>query len=137
MLNELDARKFIRNKRYALWLGGSLCAFTVVMILLEHLFGAAEKYLFTTLGTELLLYMLLNAISCLIVDDMWQHVKRTVPVYAGNLLIISAVLYIVVGAGWKDHRTFFPALEALIFCFFASMVLILVIRSVATFLKQE
>lgn len=137
MLNELDARKWILSKRYALWLGGLLCGFTVFVILLEYVFGAADKYLFTTLGTELLLYMLLNAISCLIVEDMWKHVKRTVPVYTGNLLVVSTVLYLLLGAEWKAHKTFFPALEALIFCFFASMVLILVIRSVATFLKQE
>lgn len=137
MLNELDARKWILSKHYALWLGGALCGFTVMMILLAYTAGADDKYLFTALGTELLLYMLLNAISCLIVENMWKHVQRTLPVYAGNLLLVSVVLYMLLGAEWKNHQTFFPALGALIFCFFASMVLILVIRAVAGFLKQE
>lgn len=137
MLNELDALKIIRKKNYAFLLGGSICVVSVLVLLIEYAAGASHKYYFTTMGTALLFYMLVNAISCLLVDNMWTHVKRTVPVYALNLLLSGGLIYLFIDGAVDDHRAFYPALGALIFCFFASMVLILVIRSVASFLKEE
>ncbi|HNA58444.1 MAG TPA: hypothetical protein PK511_13695 [Chitinophagales bacterium] len=137
MLNELDALNLIRKKRYPYVLGGTLCVLTCLALTIEFVAGASHKYLFTTLGTELLFYMLVNAISCLLVPDMWIHVKKTIPLYLVNLAITGSLIYLFIDGAVRDHRAFFPALGALVFCFFASMVLIMVIRMVASFLKQE
>lgn len=137
MLNELDALKLIRHKYYAFLLGGSIGLLCIIFLLIEHAAGAQHKYFFTTLGTALLFYMLVNAISCLLVENMWAHVKRTIPVYVLNVLLSGGLIYWFIGGAVDDHKAFYPALAALIFCFFASMVLILVIRSVASFLKEE
>lgn len=137
MLNELDALKIIRKKHYAYILGGSIGLLCMVTLLIEYAASAQHKFFFTTLGTALLFYMLVNAISCLLVENMWTHVKRTVPVYLVNLLVNGGLIYFFIDGSVDEHVAFYPALGALIFCFFASMVLILVIRSVASFLKEE
>lgn len=136
-MNELDARKLILKKQYPLILGGSLCAVTFIAVLIVFVSGAEHKYLLTTFGTELLLYMLLNAVSSLIVADLWQHAKRTVLVYVSNLIVIGTLVYLLMDRDMHTISNFYPALGALIFCFFASMVLITLIRMVANFLKQE
>ena len=137
MLNENDAYRLILHKRYPFMLGGVLCVLTIFAVLICYAAGVADKYLLTVVGSELLLYMLLNAISCLLVANMWKYVKTTIPVYITNLIIQFLVLYFILGASINDHKAFFPSLGALVFTFFSSMVLITVIRMVANFLKQE
>lgn len=138
MLNVLESRQLILKKGYPFILGASLCVLTVISILIAYAAGAKPVSLLTILGAELLLYMLLNAVSCLIVPSLWQHVKRTVPTFIINFLLVGTVLYFLLGGDTLSKAdNFYPALGALVFCFFASMVLILVIRAVANFLKNE
>lgn len=138
MLNVLESRRLILKKSYPFLLGASLCALTLIGIFIGYAAGVKPVSLLTTLAAELLLYMLLNAVSCLIVPNLWKHVKRTVVTYIANLLVVGSVLYLLLGkVKLQDSNGFYPALGALIFCFFASMVLIFIIRSVADFLKSE
>jgi hypothetical protein len=138
MLNVLESRQLILKKQYPFILGATLCGLTIISILIAFAAGAKPVSLLTILGAELLLYMLLNAVSCLIVPSLSAHVKRTIPTYIVNFLIVGIVLFMLLGADTLSQSdNFYPALGALVFCFFASMILILVIRAVANFLKNE
>jgi len=137
MINESDARHIILKKRFPWILGGMLCALAVVSILIVFAANADSKYLLTIFGTELLLYMLLNASACLIVAHIWKHVQRTLPVYALNFVVVAGLLYLLLGKEIADHHNFYPVIGALVFSFFASIVLITLIRTLANFFKEE
>ena len=106
-------------------------------MLLVFISGAAYTYVWSVVGMNLLLYMLLNAFSCLLVPELWKYIKTTILVYLLNLGILFLMLYLLMGKDFSEYSGNLPAFGALVFCFFGSLILISFIRGAANFLKNE
>ncbi len=137
MLKTIDVKRWAQQKTYPIYLGAILCCTAIVFMLFVHLTVKDPKFVWTVVGIEMLLYMLLNAFSCLLVPDLWTYIKRTMGVYLLNLAMLGLVLYMLLGPNFMDFSGNFAAFGALIFCFFASLILISFIRGVADFFKNE
>jgi|GEM_PF-1816206 len=137
MLKTIDVKRWSQQKKYPIYLGAVLCLTAVVFMLFVNLTVADPKFVWTVVGIELLLYMLLNAFSCLLVPDLWIYIKRTIGVYIVNLVVLGVTLYLLLGSDFMGKSGNFAAFGALIFCFFASLFLISFIRGVADFFKNE
>lgn len=137
MLNTSDLLRWATQKKYPIFLGAALCASALVMMVLVYLTVSDHKFVWTVAGIELLLYMLLNAFSCLLVPDLWVYIKRTIPIYVLNIVALGTMLYLLLGKDFMVESGNAPAFGALVFCFFASLFLISFIRGVADFFKQE
>lgn len=137
MLKTTDVQQWAKLKRYPIYLGGVLCAAAIVFMLLVYATVSDPKFVWTVVGIQLLLYLLLNAFSCLLVPDLWIYIKRTIGVFVINLVIMGLVLFLLLGNDFMEASGNFAAFGALIFCFFASLILISFIRGVADFFKNE
>lgn len=137
MLNKLNIKGLTAHPNYAWFLGAALCGSAILMMLIVFVSGLEYNYVWSVVGMELLLYMLLNAFSCLLVPDLWKYVKKTVLVYVINLGLLFLMLYLLLGKNFSDYSGNLPAFGALIFCFFGSLILISFIRGAVNFLKNE
>ena len=137
MLDKLNVKRLTAHKHYAWYLGTALCGSAILFMLLVFISGAAYTYVWSVVGMELLLYMLLNAFSCLLVPDLWSYIKKTIFVYLLHLGLLFLMLYVLLGKNFSDYSGNLPAFGALVFCFFGSLILISFIRGAANFLKNE
>ncbi len=135
VLDERNAIKYINRKRYPLILGGSLCILALVTIGLLFLAGKYDLMI-SVAGIELLLYMILNCVSGLIVLKIKPYFKVTVVVFIVNFFLIFGFIYLLIGSRLSEYRDYAPILEAFIFSFFGSFILVMIIRNVVTFLKE-
>jgi len=137
MLDKINVRKLTAQKLYPWYLGTALCGGAILIMLLVFISGAAYTYVWSVVGMNLLLYMLLNAFSCLLVPELWKYIKTTILVYLLNLGILFLMLYLLMGKDFSEYSGNLPAFGALVFCFFGSLILISFIRGAANFLKNE
>lgn len=135
--NKLKTKDFVDAKNYPMYLAGILFGLTAIFMGIAFFVTGELKSLWTVFGIELLLYMLLNAFSCLIVAKIGLYLRRTVLFYVINLLLVVVLIYLYSGKSLTEYRDGFPAFEALIFCFFSSLILISLIRAVVNFFKEE
>lgn len=136
-MNKLKTKDFVDSKNYPMYLAGILFGFAAIFMGITFLITGELKSLWTVFGIELLLYMLLNAFSCLIVTKIGLYLRKTILFYVLNLLLVIVLIYLYSGKSLMDYRDGFPAFEALVFCFFSSLILISLIRSVVNFFKEE
>lgn len=136
-MNKLKTKDFVDSKHYPMYLSGILFGFAAIFMGITFLITGELKSLWTVFGIELLLYMLLNAFSCLIVTKIGLYLRKTILFYVLNLVLVIVLIYLYSGKSLMDYRDGFPAFEALIFCFFSSLILISLIRSVVNFFKEE
>lgn len=135
LLDERHAIKYINRKFYPYWLGGVLCALTILILTIVFLI---RKYdlLVSIAGIEILLYMILNCVSGLIVSNIRRYFKVTVIAFLINVLIVFGYIYLLIGSRLSTYSEYLPILEAFIFSFFGSFILIVLIRNVISFLKE-
>ena len=136
-MNKLKTKDIVNSKNYPMILAGILFVFAAVFMGVTFFITGDPKSLWTIFGIELLLYMLLNAFSCLIVTKIGLYLRKTVLFYVVNLILVVLLIYLYSGKSLLEYREGFPAFEALIFCFFSSLILITLIRSVVNFFKEE
>ncbi len=129
--------KLVDSRNYPLILAGILFGITALLMLLVFAITRDGRHLWTVLGFELLLYMLLNAFSCLIVTKIGLYLRNTILLYILNLVLVITLIYLLLGENLKNYEKGFPAFEALVFCFFSSLMLICLIRSVVNFFKDN
>jgi len=118
-------------------LASALLGFAAIGMGIVFFVTGEVKSLWTVFGIELLMYMLLNAFSCLIVKKIGLYLRKTVLFYVINLILVVLLIYLYSGKSLLDYKEGFPAFEALIFCFFSSLILISLIRAVVNFFKEE
>jgi hypothetical protein len=137
MLKVLDVKSWTKHKNYPWMLGAALCGTAMLFMLLIYIITPNHLFVWSVVGIELLLYMLLNAFSCLLVPELWPFIKKTILVYLINLVLLGVLLYTLLGKDFAEYSGNLAAFGALVFCFFASLILISFIRATANFLKNE
>ncbi len=135
--NELNVRNIVNHKRYPFMLAASLLVLTVCFLLGIYFSSGNEKYFWPVFGAELLLFMLINAFSFLLINNPGRYIRRIILFYIINLFIIVPLLFTLLGDKLQDYKNLFPAFEALVFCFFASLILIYLLRSIVNFFKED
>jgi len=136
-ISKLKTKVLVDSKSYPMLLASALFGFAAIGMGIVFLVTGEVKSLWTVFGIELLLYMLLNAFSCLIVKKIGLYLRKTVLLYVINLILVVLLIYLYSGKSLLDYKEGFPAFEALIFCFFSSLILISLIRAVVNFFKEE
>ena len=76
-----------------------------------------EMMLMAASGTDLLLYLLANAIFSLVFTEFERFVKRSVLAYLIHVVILSGLLYLFLGGLPEDAREVLPVYGALIMSF--------------------
>lgn len=137
MANKLNTKTFVDSRNYPMVLAAILFGAAVIFMGITYIITNEVKSLWTVFGIELLLYMLLNAFSCLIVTKIGLYLRKTILFYILNVVLVVLIIYLFSGQSLLNYRSGFPAFEALIFCFFSSLILITLIRSVVNFFKEE
>ncbi len=130
-------KELVNRKMYPFQLAGALFCITAFFMVIVYLLVSDHKYIWTVFGIELLFYMLVNAFSSLMVDNAAAYMKKVVIAYTINLILCITLLVILLGSSFREYAHTFPAFEALIFCFFSSLILITLIRTVVNFFKDE
>jgi hypothetical protein len=135
MLDERNALKFVNRKYFPFILGGGLCAITLIFITLVFVM---RKYdlIVSIAGIEILLYMIMNCVGGLLVSKIKPYFKLTVVAFLLNFAIVALYSYLLLGSKLADYREYSPILEAFIFSFFGSFILVALIRNVVNFLKE-
>ena len=135
MLDERNASKFVNRKYFPFILGGVLCAITLTCITLMFVM---RKYdlIVSIAGIEILLYMIMNCVGGLLVSKIKPYFKLTVIAFLLNFVIVALYSYLLLGSKLADYREYSPILEAFIFSFFGSFILVALIRNVVNFLKE-
>lgn len=87
-------------------------------------------------GIEILLYMIMNCVGGLLVAKIKPYFKLTVIAFLLNFVIVALYSYLLLGSKLADYREYSPILEAFIFSFFGSFILVALIRNVVNFLKE-
>lgn len=135
MLDERNATKFVNRKYFPFMLAGVLCAVTLI---LNTFFYIVKKYdlIVSIAGIEILLYMIMNCVAGLLVEKIKPYFKLTVYAFLLNFILIAVHSYLLLGSGLAAYREYSPILEAFIFSFFGSFILVALIRNVVSFLKE-
>lgn len=136
-ISKLKTKDLVDSKNYPMLLASALLGFAAIGMGIVFFVTGEVKSLWTVFGIELLMYMLLNAFSCLIVKKIGLYLRKTVLFYVINLILVVLLIYLYSGKSLLDYKEGFPAFEALIFCFFSSLILISLIRAVVNFFKEE
>lgn len=130
-------RDFVNKKQYPFYLMGILFGISAISMLLITAVKGNPKFVWSVFGVELLFFMLLNAFSSLLVKNAGSYMRRVVLAYVINLIVTIALMLLLLGKKFWDFENIFPAYEALVFCFFSSLILITLIRTVVKFFKDE
>ena len=135
LLDERHATKYVNQKRYPFILGGVLCALTLLAITLVCALGRKDLAV-SMAGIEILLYLILNCVSGLIVTHIKPYFRSTIITFLVNLIVVAGYIYLLLGSDLADYREYSPILEAFLFSFFGSFILVVLIRTVISFLKE-
>ncbi len=136
ILDQKHLYPFINQKKFPFILGGGLLLLTIVAMLLINLFSGTADLVFLAGGTELLLYLISNAICSLIVTKFGGYIKKTIIIYILNLLVLFGFSFMLLRRSIFTYPEIFPIYCALIFCFFTSIILVMIIRQVFDVLKD-
>lgn len=135
VLDERNATKFVNRKYFPFILGGTLCLITIVLIAFLFIMGKYDLIV-SIAGIEILLYMIMNCVGGLLVSKIKPYFKLTVIAFLLNFMIVSLFIYLLLGSKLANYREYSPILEAFIFSFFGSFILVALIRNVVSFLKE-
>ncbi|MEZ5014238.1 MAG: hypothetical protein R2794_08095 [Chitinophagales bacterium] len=137
MAGEFQAGKYIDRKDYPFRLTGSLFVLTTTIVFIVYISTGNGITMYTVFGTELFLLLLLNAFSCLLVKRFGFYIKRMVLAYILNTTLLFLLHYILLDKGPAAYKNIYPTLQALIFCFFSSLMLLFFLRTIVDYLKKE
>jgi hypothetical protein len=137
MLQEDFLKRSINRKWFPFVLPAWLLGLALLMLLCIAVMGNEEHLILMVGGTELLLYLISNALCMLVVRDFDPYFKRTMLAYLLNLLVLGAILAIFMGGLPENVRDSWPVFLALIVSFFLSLGLVVLIRQILTILRQN
>lgn len=137
ILGERSIVKLIDRMHFPFLLAGTLFLIVIFVILLFAVFGTSPDTLWMIGATELLIYLIINAICSLVVHTIGRFVKRTILAYLLHLSLLVLFIRLIAGGAFKGYDIVFPIYGALVFCFAASMGITLFIRQVLTVLKDS
>lgn len=135
VLDERTATKFVNRKYFPFILGGTLCTITLVLNMLFFILGKYDLIV-SIGGIEILLYMIMNCVAGLLVSKIKPYFKLTIYAFLMNFVVLALFSYLLLGSRLADYRQYSPILEAFIFSFFGSFILVALIRNVINFLKE-
>jgi hypothetical protein len=136
ILDEKHAVGWVNNKKYPFFLGTTLLMVAMLSMFVTHLTGAVLEKTWMIGGTELLLYLLANAISCLIVTDLRNYLIKTIVMYICNFAGLLLAVYVLHGSAGFAYSEIKPIYAALLMCFFLSILLAVIIRKALSVLKE-
>ncbi len=135
MLDERYVLRIINLKQFPFFLGGGLCIFAIICMLTFYAVKRVDLAL-SIAGIQLLLYLICNGVCSMIVRHLGNYIKKTIIVYVINIVILAIVLFLLKGNLFKEHSEFLPIYEALIFCFFTTLILIAFLRKIISYLND-
>lgn len=136
VLDERNVNSFINAKKFPFVLGGILFGVSALTMIAVNAVRHNLENVWMVGGTELLLYLLANAIGGLIVKDLKAYLKSTLLAYAVNFILLFIMIYLLFGKPGFSYTDIFPIYAALLFSFFISIALIIIIRKVLEVLKE-
>ncbi len=136
ILDEQYAFRLINKINYPFLFISVLCGFTCFALIITKLISSNFELLWIIGGTELLLYLILNAISSLVVINYSNYIKKTLVAYLLNFIVLTGLIYLLTGFTLDGFNTVSSLYTALIFCFITSLGLITLLRSIIGFLKD-
>lgn len=137
MLQEDFLKRWINRKWFPFILPAWLLVLAFFMLLLVAVMGNEESLIVMVGGTELLLYLISNALCMLVVRDFDPFLKRTMLAYLINLVVLGSILAVFLGGFSDQVRESWPVYMALVVSFFLSLGLVVLIRQILTILRQN
>lgn len=136
ILDEQHVKDYVNKKNYPFLLFGILLTAAFISMVFLNFFNVSIEQTWIIGGTQLLMYLMINAISCLIVKKFTLYLKRTILSYCLNLIFILLTIFMLHGREGLQRSEFFPIYSALFLCFFISIVLVIIIRKVLIALQD-
>lgn len=136
LLDEQHIMRMINKRNFPFRLGIFLYLLALGGMALLYLFSGTIDAVWLSSGAELLLYMIANAVCGLLVTKYPPYIKRTAISYGVNLVLLFAAIFLFAGKEATHYPEFMPIYAALLFCFLASNVLVLLLRKVISFLRD-
>lgn len=137
MLKEDFIQRGLKDDRFPFRVSAAFSLLALFLLLLASLAADRNEMLMAAGGTDLLLYLLANAILSLGVHEFERFVKRSVLAYLIHVVILSGLLYLFLGGLPEDAREVLPVYGALIMSFFLSVGLVVLIRQVLSILREK
>ncbi len=136
-MGESSIRNTINKKNFPFYMAGALLAAALTAVLLAVGAGAANDVLWMIGGTQLLMYLIANALCTLTVDNVRRYLKRTVVAYLLNLVLMCGAIWLFTGNSFTARETVLPIYCALLFCFAMTIAFMLFIRRMINLLKDQ
>ena len=136
LFDEQHIKNFVNRKLFPFALAGILSFFAIIVMTVVYFNNENVEMIWMVGGTELLMYLLFNAICSLIVLRFGTYLKRTILAYISNLIILLVFIFLLAGKSAFEYDEFFSIYAALFVCFFMSIVLALIIRKVMEALRD-
>lgn len=137
ILEERNIIKAIDKKNFPFRVAGILLAATILAVLIAAAVGFENDVLWMIGGTELLIYVIVNSLCTLAVENTSRYLKRTMVAYLLNLLLMSGYIWLFTKNNFSLRESVVPIYLALIFCFIMSVALVLFIRQMLSMLKDQ
>lgn len=136
VFDEKNVTGFVNSKYYPFKLVLLLFSIASLGMVIVYLINRNLENVWMVGGTELLIYLLANAISSLIVKNLSSYLKRTILLYVINFILLFCLIFLLFGKQGFYYSDIFPIYAALLISFFISLVLIIIIRKVMDTLKE-
>ncbi|MBK7109992.1 MAG: hypothetical protein WAU21_05290 [Chitinophagales bacterium] len=137
ILEERNIIKAIDKKNFPFMMAGIFLSVTFLAVLIAAVLGFENDVLWMIGGTELLIYVIGNALCTLVVKNTGRYLKRTMVAYISHLFLMSGFIWLFTGNGFSLKESVIPIYLALIFCFIMSLALVLFIRQMLSMLKDQ
>ncbi|MBC8046291.1 MAG: hypothetical protein H7Y00_05805 [Fimbriimonadaceae bacterium] len=136
IFDEQHITNSVNKKLFPFALGGILVFLAVISMVIVYLKNENVEMIWMVGGTELLMYLLINAICSLVVRRFGTYLKKTILAYIINLVILLSFIFLLAGKSAFDYNDIFPIYSALVVCYFMSIVLAFIIRKVMEALRD-
>lgn len=137
ILGEEKLIKAIDQKRFPFLLAAALFGLSAIVILIASLTAVSDDSLWMIGGTELLIYVIANAICSLVAQRVERFIKYSLVAYMLHFVLLCALLLCITGFSSTVKEVVFPIYGALVVCFTLSLAIVVLIRQVLIMLKDE
>ena len=136
-IGEQNIAQAIDRKNFPFLLAAVFLTLSLAGICIAATIKVSNDALWMIGGTELLIYLIGNAVCALVVKRIGRFVKRTLLAYFLHLVLLIGITRLITGSSFSAKESVVPIYGALVICFLMSMGLVLFIRQILTMLKDN